>query len=100
MNEHSHLARLEASPFLLSAHATLGMVLLNLGKLTSCTREHLEHGLVLYPAELRQRRRAAIGIWGLDPGVACLSKLALTLWHLGLSKTEHIKRTQEALALD
>ena len=33
-----HLARLEASPFLLSAHATLGMVLLNLGGAHSCAR--------------------------------------------------------------
>jgi len=56
-------------------------------------REHLEQGIALYTPQKRRSRRALQ-----DPGVACLSYMALVLWPLGYPDLA-LKRSQESLTL-
>ncbi len=65
-----------------------------LGEFVSA-REHLEQGMRLYTP--RQDRSLAF-LYGYDPGVACLSLVALTLWHLGYPE-QALRRNDEALTL-
>ncbi|GGO81630.1 adenylate/guanylate cyclase domain-containing protein [Marinobacterium nitratireducens] len=60
--------------FLLEARGALGAVLQPLGELEPA-REQLEQGFALYEPS---QHRAHAFIYGLDPGVLCLSYLALT----------------------
>jgi predicted ATPase len=57
--------------------------------------QHLEQGVTLYTAE--QHHRHAI-LYGQDPGVGCLTYLAVTLWLLGYPD-QALARTQQALTL-
>ncbi len=79
------LAERAGTPALhLWAHYALGMTLFHQGALPHA-REHFERGRALYDPDRRRAPRALQ-----DPGVACLSYLAVTLWLLG--------RPEQALA--
>ncbi len=78
----------------LGPHRGLGQVLLLLGDLPSA-RAHLEQGIALYD---RQQHRALASLYGRDPGAACLSYLAWTLWLLGYP-AQALRRSNEVLAL-
>ena len=71
--------RVRDTTFLLEAHAGLGIALFYRGELAPA-REHLEQGLALY--DPRQNRSHAF-LYGQDPGLACLTYAAWTLWLLG-----------------
>jgi predicted ATPase len=79
---------------LLEAHRTLGPTLSFLGEWIPA-RVHLEQGIRLYD---RQQHRSHAFLYGLDPGVVCLSVTALALWHLGYPD-QALRRNQEALSL-
>jgi predicted ATPase len=79
---------------LLGAHQSLGITLFTLGEFTQA-RIHLEQAIALYDP---QRRHFHASRSGQDPGVACLSYAAWTLWALGYPD-QALKRSQEALAL-
>jgi predicted ATPase/DNA-binding SARP family transcriptional activator len=80
--------------FSLQAHEALGSTLFYLGEL-SLAKEHLERGMELYdPCEHQHHAY----LYGQDPGVACLSYLALTLWSMGFHDTAPAKR-DEAIRL-
>jgi predicted ATPase len=64
---------------LLSAHRALGDVLFFLGEVASA-RAHVEQGIALYNP---QQHRSLAFLYGDDPGVDCLSYVALALWWLG-----------------
>ena len=61
------------------AHRAMGNTLFYRGELVS-GREHLEAGLALYSPE---QHRAHAFVYGINPGVASRSVLALALWSLG-----------------
>ncbi|MCI0409802.1 MAG: hypothetical protein L0191_14770, partial [Acidobacteria bacterium] len=86
--------RLQDSDLLLAAHDVMGDTLLWLGEFRAA-REHLERGIALYDT---QRHRSHAFLHGYDSGVACLSFVAPTLWHLGYPD-QASKRIQEGLAL-
>ncbi|HXG20739.1 MAG TPA: adenylate/guanylate cyclase domain-containing protein [Methylomirabilota bacterium] len=71
--------RAQDSTLLMGAHQALGVTLFHLGELVSA-RAHLEQGVALY--NLQQHGSLAF-LFGQDPGVACCSFAALTLWLLG-----------------
>ena len=71
--------RVQDPAFLQEAHLMLGSTLFYLGELVSA-RAHLEQGIALYDP---QQRRSLAFSRGTDPGVACLSCMAWTLWMLG-----------------
>ena len=50
-----------------------------MGDVTSAL-QHLEQGVKLYEA---QQHRSHASLYGMDPGVVCLSYSALALWYLG-----------------
>jgi class 3 adenylate cyclase/predicted ATPase len=79
---------------LLEAHRALGPTLSFLGE-WGPARAHLEQGIRLY--NLQQHHSHAV-LYGLDPGVVCLSVMALALWHLGYPD-QALGRSQEALSL-
>jgi class 3 adenylate cyclase/predicted ATPase len=79
-------------PLVLWAHYAVGMTFFHLGELASAL-EHFEQGISLYDVRKRHSHRALQ-----DPGVACLSYKALTLWVLGYPD-QAIKTSQEAVAL-
>jgi predicted ATPase len=79
---------------LLEAHNVLGNTLLHLGELT-LARTHLEQGIALYDP-LQHSSHAFL--CGQDPGVACRSYAALTLWCLGYPD-QALQRSHEALTL-
>jgi class 3 adenylate cyclase/predicted ATPase len=90
-----HLAQRLPDPTLfVEPHRALGEVLYYLGEF-SLARQHLEQGLALYTAE--QHHRHAI-LYGQDPGVGCLTYLAVTLWLLGYPD-QALARSQQALTL-
>ena len=89
------MARRADDPILFAeAHYVLGVSLFWLGDFVR-SREHLERAVAHYdPA----RHRVHTTIFGQDPGVICLSRLALTLWFLGYPD-QAAQRGDEALAL-
>jgi class 3 adenylate cyclase/predicted ATPase len=86
-NAHDVLLRLEG-------HHALGAGLFYLGELTSA-REQLERGAVLYDP---QPHRLQAFLYGVEPGVDCLSHAAWVLWHLGYPD-QALTRTHEAITL-
>jgi predicted ATPase len=79
---------------LLEAHYTLGNTLNYLGEFASA-RAHLEQGMALYDP---QQHRSHAFRYGQDPGVACRSYAAVTLWWLGYPD-QALHRSHEALTL-
>lgn len=71
--------QIQDTGFLLEAHRGLGITLFYLGEL-GLAREHLDQGMALYDA---QQHRSHAFLYGQDPGLACLSYAAWTLWLLG-----------------
>jgi predicted ATPase len=86
--------RAQDPALLLLAHMGLGTVLYLLGEFAP-TRKHLEQGIALYNS---RQRKAHTPLYGTDPGVVCLSVVALTLWFLGYPN-QALKRINEALTL-
>jgi predicted ATPase len=78
----------------LEAHRALGQSWLYLGEFVPA-RTHLEEGMALYDPQ--QHRSHAVR-YGSDPGVACLSYGARTLWFLGYPD-QALKRSYEGLSL-
>jgi class 3 adenylate cyclase/predicted ATPase len=76
------------------ADRALGVPLFWLGDVTLAL-EHLEQGARLYRAH---EHRSHASIFGIDPGVVCLSYAALALWHLGHPE-QACNRSREALVL-
>jgi predicted ATPase len=64
---------------LLEAHRALGTSAFHLGDL-ALSQAHLQQGLALYDS---RRHRAHAVLYGVDPGVICLSYTAWTLWLAG-----------------
>jgi predicted ATPase len=90
------LARsVQDSALLLEAHVALGYTLHFLGEFVPA-REHWEQGVALYDPQ--QHRSLAVLYGGADPGVYCLSGVALALWNLGYP-AQALQRSQEALSL-
>jgi predicted ATPase len=79
---------------LVPAHLVSGLSLWYTGAF-ALAQVHFEQVLTLYTPE---QHHAYILRYGQDPGVACLSYLALALWHLGYSD-QALQRSQEAHAL-
>jgi len=79
----------------LIAHDALGDTLYWLGEFPRAL-EHLEQGIVLYRPD--EHRALAHQHAGYDPGVACLSFSAYTLWYLGYPDRA-VRRNEEAVAL-
>lgn len=80
--------------FFLQAHEALGSTLFYLGELDR-SREHLQRGIDLYDPRMHQ---AHAFLYGQDPGVACMSYMALALWNLGYPDQGRLK-SQQALDL-
>lgn len=86
--------RLQDTAFLMEAHAGLGIISFYRGELV-LAHEHLEQALALYDP---QQHRSSAFLYGQDPGLACLSYAAWTLWLLGYPEQAR-QRRHEALAL-
>jgi predicted ATPase len=86
--------RMQDPALLLEAHHALGQYLYFMGEFSGA-RAHFEHGIALY--DPRQHSSLAY-IYGQDPGMACLSYLAWTLWFLGYPD-QALERSAEALTL-
>ncbi len=84
--------RIKKPPLVLWAHYAVGMTFFHLGELASAL-ENFEQGIGLYDVRKRHSQRALQ-----DPGVACLSYKALTLWVLGYPD-QALKASQEAVTL-
>jgi class 3 adenylate cyclase/predicted ATPase len=82
------------SGLFVEADRALGVPSFWLGDVTSAL-ENLEQGARLYRA---QKHRWHPSVFGIDPGVVCLSYAALALWHLGHPEQGY-NRSCEALAL-
>jgi predicted ATPase len=90
-----HLAQRADDPALaVIAHYALGWTWSCLGILPAA-RQHLEEGIALYTSD---QRRALVFRTGQDPGVACRSYAAQTLWLLGYPE-QALARLHEALTL-
>src|SRR5262249_13619009 len=76
------------------AHYPLGAVWLCLGALPAA-RQHLEEGIARYTSD---QHRTPVFRMGQDPGVACRSFAAMTLWLLGYPE-QALARVHEALML-
>jgi predicted ATPase len=76
------------------AHHAIGTILHYLGVLPAAL-QHLEEGIARYTPE---QRRAPVFHIGQDPGVACRTFAAQTLWLLGYP-VQALSRLHEALAL-
>jgi predicted ATPase len=76
------------------AHRALGVPFFWLGEVKSAIAQ-LDQGIAAYVA---QRHRSHASVYGIDPGVVCLSYSALGLWHLGHTRRA-LDRSQEALNL-
>jgi predicted ATPase len=96
LGEHLlQLAQTARDPaLLLEAHYTLGETLYYLGEFASA-HVHIEQGIALYDP---QQHRAHAFLYGVDPGVFCLSRAAYVLWLFGHPE-QAVKRSQEALTL-
>src|SRR5262249_2956106 len=79
---------------LLEAHSSMATSLFYHGEFT-LAQEHLEQAIALY--DPRQHYTHAF-LYGLDPGVANLSRASLSLWALGYPE-QALGRSREALAL-
>ena len=79
-------------PLVIWAYYVAGMTFFHRGELASAL-EHFDRGIALYDVGKRQFHRALQ-----DPGVACLSYRALTLWILGYPD-QALKTSREAVAL-
>jgi predicted ATPase/DNA-binding IscR family transcriptional regulator len=79
---------------LVVAHLALGAASFYLGEPT-VAREHWDKGIALYDPE---RHRSLAFVYGQDPGVVCLARVAVALWYLGYPD-QALKRSDEALAL-
>jgi class 3 adenylate cyclase/predicted ATPase len=79
---------------LLEAHLAVGNTSFIRGEFVSA-RGHCEHSLALYDP-LRHRGHAFL--YGLDPGVFCLSRLTWTLWALGYP-AQAVEKMRAALTL-
>jgi predicted ATPase len=91
-----HLAqRMQDSALLVEAHFALGYTLYCLGEFAS-SQEHVEQNIALYTPQ--QHRSLAFLYGGTDPGMACLSQAAWTLWQLGYPD-QALQRNRETLAL-
>ena len=75
-------------------HNALGMSLFLRGELLPA-RTHLEHVMTRYDP---QQHHALAFLYGQDPGVVCLTHMALVLWALGYP-AQAVQRSQEALTL-
>jgi predicted ATPase/DNA-binding SARP family transcriptional activator len=84
----------EEPDLLLEAHQALGTTLFYLGELNA-SRSHLEEALKIYQP---QQHHLHAWRYGQDPGVACLSYMALSRLWLGQSDQAK-KRCREALRL-
>ncbi len=90
-----HLAQNVQDPaLLLEAHEVLGWPLLWLGEVASA-HKHVEQSIALYNPQ--QHRSYAFRYWH-DPGMACRSIAAWTLWFLGYPD-QALQRSREALTL-
>jgi predicted ATPase len=78
----------------LEAYHALGTTLYFLGEFAPA-REHLERGLTFYDS---QQHGSLAFLYGYDPGVGCLSRVARVLWPLGYPE-QALRRSQEALTL-
>ncbi len=83
------------SALLLVSHLTMGLTLDELGEFPGA-RAHFERAWVLYNPQ--QHSSLAFRSSWHDPGVACLSRMAWVLWHLG-SPDQARQKTHEALDL-
>jgi len=79
---------------LVGAHYTVGTSFYWPGEFGSA-RSHLEQGITLYD---RQQHHSLAFVYGIDPGVSCLSYLTWTLWDLGYPDQAR-QKMQEVLAL-
>ena len=79
-------------PLVIWADYAAGMTLFHRGELASAL-EHFDQGIALYDVGKRQFHRALQ-----DPGVACLSYKALTLWILGYPD-QALRISHEAVTL-
>jgi predicted ATPase len=86
--------RLHDPALLLEAHHALGALLFWLGEFASA-QKHFEQGLALYDPP--QHHTLAV-LYGYDPGVACLLRVALVLWCLGYPD-QALQRCHDALTL-
>lgn len=79
---------------LLESQSALGISLFWLGEIVSA-REHLEQGIALYDIE---KHGSHALLYGVDPGVGCLTYGAWSLWLLGYPD-QALTRAQEALTV-
>jgi predicted ATPase len=86
--------RLQDAVHLQEAHLMLGSTLVYLGE-PAAAREHLERSMALYDP---QHSRSLTFIYGTDPRVVCLARLAWALWLLG-HPDQALTRVYEALSL-
>lgn len=84
--------RIRKTPLVIWAYYAAGMTLFHRGELASAL-EHFDRGIALYDAGKRHFQRALQ-----DPGVACISYRALTLWILGYPD-QALKTCHEAVTL-
>jgi len=83
------------SALLLVSHLAMGVTLDEQGEFTAA-HTHFERALALYDPP-QHRSLAFLSGWH-DPGVACLSRVAWVLWHLGYPDQAR-QKTHEALTL-
>ncbi len=84
--------RIRKTPLVIWAYYAAGMTFFHRGELVSAI-EHFDRGIALYDVGKRPFHRALQ-----DPGVACLSYKALTLWILGYPD-QALKTSHEAVTL-
>jgi class 3 adenylate cyclase/predicted ATPase len=80
------------SDLLLEAHVALANTFFFLGEVAPA-REHAEQGISLYDS---QKHRSHAFLYGLDPGVFCLSRAAHALWLVGYPD-QALKKNQAAV---
>jgi TOMM system kinase/cyclase fusion protein len=86
--------RVQDPAFYLEAYSALGISLFWLGEIVSA-REHLEQGSALY--DLEQHGSHAY-LYGVDPGVGCLTYGAWSLWLLGYPD-QALVRAEDAITM-
>ena len=86
--------RIQDPASLVEAYEVLGITFYHLGEV-SPARTYFEHGTSLYDP---QEHHALAFLYGEDPGVACLSRVAHVLWMLGYPD-QALQKDAEALTL-